>query len=310
MIGTLVNVAAVLAGSAVGVLVGARLPERFTRIVFTGIGLFTLVIGFSMALKTQQFLIMVFSVVLGAIAGELLDIDRQLNRFGEWLMKAISRNTAQAQAQAEQRTSGQVAKRSSEDEEGERSSDPAVERSSAPAGRLGTQSQIPRGFGLCPASSCPAAQSRFSEGMVTAFLLFCMGSMTVLGALEEGMGKTPNLLLAKSVLDGFASVALAAGFGVGVAFSVVPLLVYQGGLTLVAMLVGRSLPAPVVTEVSAAGGVLLVGLGLNLLGGPWDTIPISGTKSGYVPRPKLKVLNLLPALVFAGVLAAVFLSGH
>jgi len=305
MIGTLVNVAAVLAGSAVGVLVGARLPERFTRIVFTGIGLFTLVIGFSMALKTQQFLIMVFSVVLGAIAGELLDIDRQLNRFGEWLKKAISRNTAQAQAQAEQRTSGQVAKRSSEDEEGERSSDPAVERSSAPSGRLGTQSQIPRGFALCPASP-----PRFSEGLVTAFLLFCMGSMTVLGALEEGMGKTPNLLLAKSVLDGFASVALAAGFGVGVAFSVVPLLVYQGGLTLVAMLVGRSLPAPVVTEVSAAGGVLLVGLGLNLLGGPWDTIPISGTKSGYVPRPKLKVLNLLPALVFAGVLAAVFLSGH
>ncbi len=245
MVGTLVNVAAVIAGSAVGVLVGTRLPERLTRIVFTGIGLFTLVIGFSMALKTQHFLVMVFSVVLGAVAGELIDIDRQLNRLGEWLKKATSRK----------------------------------HQASSPD--HGTQ--VPD----------PGHQSRFSEGMVTAFLLFCMGSMTVLGALEEGMGKSPNLLLAKSVLDGFAAVALAAGFGVGVAFSVVPLLVYQGGLTLVAMLVGRSLPEPVVTEISAAGGVLLVGLGINIL-----------------EIRKLKILNLLPALVFAGVLAAVFLRGH
>jgi len=250
MIGTLVNVAAVLAGSAVGVLVGARLPERFTRIVFTGIGLFTLVIGFSMALKTQHSLIMVFSVVLGAIAGELIDIDRHLMRFGDWLKHKLKRKP---EAQA-----GDASKSSSPD--------------------------------LVPRTPALEPQPRFSEGMVTAFLLFCMGSMTVLGALEEGMGKAPNLLLAKSVLDGFASVALAAGFGIGVAFSVVPLLVYQGGLTLVAMLVGRSLPVPVVTEVSAAGGVLLVGLGIN-------TLEIR----------KLKVLNLLPALAFAGVLAAVFL---
>jgi len=287
MIGTLVNVAAVIVGSVIGLLVGARLPARLTRIVFTGIGLFTLVIGFSMALKTQNFLIMVFSVVLGAIAGELTDIDRHLNRLGEWLKKVTSRKPEAPSPDAETATSLKP----------QTSSTDALGHDPIPAERNG---------------SCPAAESRFSEGMVAAFLLFCMGSMTVLGALEEGMGKAPNLLLAKSVLDGFASVALAAGFGIGVAFSVVPLLVYQGGLTLVAMFVGSSLPQAVVREISACGGVLLVGLGLNLLAGPWHLRESGDSpQGGTVPVfAKLKVLNLLPALVFAGVLAALFLRGR
>lgn len=220
MLGTLVNVAAVLAGSGIGLLVGRRLPERLTRVAFQGIGLFSLAIGMSMAIRTANWLVVVFAIVPGALVGELIDIDRHLNRFGEFLKRRL---------------------------------------------RLGG--------------------ARFSEGMVAAFLLFCMGSMTVLGAIEEGLGRAPNLLLAKSVLDGFASVALAATFGVGVAFSALPLLVYQGGLTLAAGSLQAVLADAVVNEVSAVGGLLLVGLGINILG-----------------IGKLKVINMLPALVFAALL--------
>jgi uncharacterized membrane protein YqgA involved in biofilm formation len=225
LLGTLINVGAVIAGSLVGVFFHARLPKRFTTVAFQGIGLFTLFIGFTMAAKTKSLLVLVFSIVLGAIAGELLDIDRLLNRFGEWLKARL---------------------------------------------RLGGE--------------------RFAEGLVAAFLLFCMGSMTVLGAIEEGMGGRPNLLAAKSVLDGFASLALAASLGIGVLFSVIPLFIYQGGLTLLAGSLHAVMSDVVVSEVSAAGGLILIGLGITIL-----------------EIKQLKVLNMLPALVFAGVLAAIFL---
>lgn len=227
LLGTLVNVATVIAGSAVGLLFKAKLPPRLGAIAFQGIGLFTLFLGFTMAAKTKNLLVLIFAIVLGAITGELADIERHLTRFGDWLKQRL---------------------------------------------RLGGE--------------------RFAEGMVAAFLLFCMGSMTVLGAIEEGLGGRPNLLVAKSVLDGFASIALAATLGVGVAFSVIPLLVYQGGLTLLAATLGGALSQTVVNEMSAAGGLLLVGLGINIL-----------------EIKKLRVLNMLPALVYAALLAALFVRG-
>jgi len=240
-LGTFINVGAVIAGSLVGLLFHARLPKRFTTVAFQGIGLFTLFIGFTMAAKTKSLLVLVFSIVLGAITGELLDIDRLLNRFGEWLRRKLE-------------------KKETRHEDTKARSGDGLER------------------------------SRFAEGLVTAFLLFCMGSMTVLGAIEEGLGGRPNLLAAKSVLDGFASLALAASLGIGVLFSVIPLLIYQGGLTLLAGSLHAVLSNAVVNEVSAAGGLILIGLGITIL-----------------EIKQLKVLNMLPALVFAGVLAAVFL---
>jgi uncharacterized membrane protein YqgA involved in biofilm formation len=242
-LGTLINVGAVIAGSLVGLFFHARLPKRFTTVAFQGIGLFTLFIGFTMAAKTKSLLVLVFSIVLGAVTGELLDIDRLLNRFGEWLRRRLER-------------------RDSHHRDAQTQSGEAAER------------------------------SRFAEGLVTAFLLFCMGSMTVLGAIEEGLGGKPNLLVAKSVLDGFASLALAASLGVGVLFSVIPLLIYQGGLTLLAGSFHAVMSDAVVNEISAAGGLILIGLGITIL-----------------EIKQLKVLNMLPALVFAGVFAAVFLRG-
>lgn len=122
---------------------------------------------------------------------------------------------------------------------------------------------------------------KFSEGLISAFLLFCMGSMTILGAFEEGLGGKPNLLLAKSVLDGFAAIALASTLGAGVLFSIIPLLLYQGGLTLFAAYLGNVLNQAVINEITGVGGILLVGLGISIL-----------------EIKKLKMLNMTPALFF------------
>ena len=264
LLGTLINVGAVIAGSLVGLFFHARLPKRFTAVAFQGIGLFTFFIGFTMAAKTKSLLVLVFSIVLGAITGELIDIDKWLNRFGEWLRKKLERN----------RTNHK---------------DTKARRGEASGSGLDSRPG-PLSLGVLVVDNPAPEPSRFAEGLVTAFLLFCMGSMTVLGAIEEGLGGKPNLLAAKSVLDGFASLALASSLGVGVLFSVIPLLLYQGGLTLLAGSLHAVMSDVVVNEVSAAGGLILIGLGITIL-----------------EIKQLKVLNMLPALVFAGVLAAVFL---
>lgn len=225
MIGTIVNAGAIILGSTIGILIHARLPQKISTIVFQGIGLFTLSLGISMAIKTNNFLIMIFSIVLGSIIGEILNIEALIDNLSHRLKRLVK----------------------SEDD-------------------------------------------RFTEGLLTSFLLFCMGSMTILGAIEEGLGNPPNLLLAKSLLDGFSSIALAASLGVGVAFSVVPLLLYQGGLTLFAGYLQNFFSTPIITELSATGGLLLIGLGISLL-----------------EIKKLKIINMLPSLIIVVILSYYFL---
>ena len=130
---------------------------------------------------------------------------------------------------------------------------------------------------------------KFTEGFVAASLLFCVGSMAILGAIEEGMGAFPRLFVTKSLMDGMASAAMAASLGTGVVFSSIPVLLYQGGLTLLAEVVQRVMSAPVIEEVSAVGGLMLLGIGISIL-----------------EIKRIKVVNMLPALVLAGVLASFF----
>ncbi len=224
MIGTFVNVGAVILGSIIGIVLRNKLPEKLTTIAFQAIGLFTIFLGITMAFKTEHYLILIFSLILGSIIGQLLDIDAWLTRISESLKKKWH-----------------------------------------------------------------SKNDKFSEGLVTAFLLFCMGSMTILGAIEEGLGGNPNLLLAKSLLDGFASIALAAALGFGVMLSVIPLLVYQGGLTLCARLFEQSVTLPIINELTAVGGIILIGLGISIL-----------------EIKKLKVINMLPSLVIVVILTIIF----
>ncbi|WP_421918748.1 DUF554 domain-containing protein [Marinifilum sp.] len=225
MIGTLVNVAAIIVGGGIGLLFRAKIPERLFKIVFQAIGVFTLYLGFSMALKASQLLIMVFSLVLGSLLGELLRLEERVEKLSEVLKK-----------------------------------------------RMGS------------------GDANFSTGLLTAFMLFCMGAMTIVGSLEEGMGKEPTLLLTKSLMDGISSVALAAVMGVGVIFSVIPLLIYQGGLTLLAALFGDIIPKVVINEITGIGGVLIVALGISIL-----------------EIKKIKVLNMLPAILIEILLCYIFL---
>jgi len=221
--GTIVNAATVAAGGLLGTLIGSRLPASLSPAAFKGIGLFTLVIGMSMALETADFLVLASACIIGSIAGEALRLEERMNSFGEWI-KA----------------------------------------------RAGVSSPT------------------FTKGMTSAFLLFCMGSMTIVGSLEEGIGGSSELLLAKSMMDGFAALILASTLGFGVVLSIVPLVLYQGGLTLAASLVGSSLPPDMVSAMSAAGGVILIALGIDILG-----------------LRKMEVANLLPALPAALIIQAV-----
>lgn len=225
MLGTLINALAVIIGSILGLFIGSKIPKRITNSAFHGVGLFTIILGIIMAIKTSNFLIMIFSIVIGAIIGEILDIDKWVNNFGEWIKKNFKGKNV-----------------------------------------------------------------RFSEGFVSAFLLFCMGSMTILGAIEEGLGGIPNLLIAKSVLDGFASIVLAATMGIGVLFSFIPLLIYQGGLTLLAYNIQPIFTEIMINEITAVGGILLLGLGITIL-----------------EIKKIKILNMLPSLVIVSILTYFFL---
>ncbi|MBN2639207.1 MAG: DUF554 domain-containing protein [Bacteroidales bacterium] len=224
MFGTLANVAAVMVGSFLGIMFKSRLPERFIKIFFQVIGLFTLYLGMSMALKSTHVLHLVFSLILGSLIGELLHLERGMERFANWIKKKFK-----------------------------------------------------------------SKNERFTDGLLTAFLLYCMGSLTILGGIEEGMTGDAHLLLIKSLMDGFSSIALAAGLGIGVMFSAIPLLIYQGGITLLAMWLGNFFPHMMIIELSATGGVLLLGLGIDILG-----------------IKKIKVINMLPALVVIIVLLWLF----
>ncbi|WP_321280905.1 DUF554 domain-containing protein [Marinifilum fragile] len=225
MIGTLINIGAIILGGSIGLLFRTKIPERLFKIVFQAIGVFTLYLGISMALKANELLIMVFSLVLGSLLGELLRLEERVEMLSERLKKRVG-----------------------------------------------------------------SGDANFSTGLLTAFMLFCMGAMTIVGSLEEGMGKEPTLLLTKSLMDGISSVALAAVMGIGVLFSVIPLLIYQGGLTLLAALFGDIIPQVIINEITGIGGVLIIALGISIL-----------------ELKKIKVLNMLPAILIEILLCYIFL---
>ena len=226
MKGTLVNTATVMVGSGIGLWVGHRLPENIKRIVLQAMGLVTILLGIQMALKTESVLILIGSLVLGGITGELLKIEEALEKVGEYLKRRVK-----------------------------------------------------------------SESSNFVLGFVSASLLFCVGPMTIVGSLEDGMSGKADLLYIKSVLDGFASLILSSSLGIGVLFSFLTVLFFQGSLTLLGGQLQFLLRENIINEMSAAGGLLIVGIGLQLL-----------------EIKKIKVANLLPTLLYAVVLA--YLKGY
>lgn len=222
--GSLVNAAAIIVGSLIGALLHGRFPERVRTIVFQGLGLCVLLIGVQMALKVDNILILIFSVLLGGILGELLDLEGLFERLATRFKTLV------------------------------RSKD-----------------------------------TGFTDGLITASLIFCIGAMAIVGSFDEGIRSDATVLYTKSILDGFASVALASTYGLGVLFSFIPVLLYQGGLTLFAGFFQQHFSPQLIAQLTSTGGVLILGIGLTLL-----------------DIKRVRLSNLLPALLVVVVLTLVF----
>jgi uncharacterized membrane protein YqgA involved in biofilm formation len=223
--GTLLNVITVLIGTAMGLFFRHRLNEAFKSIILQGVGILTLVIGLQMALKTESILIVLTSVLLGGLTGQLLKLDAKLDLIAGRLKHRFARKN----------------------------------------------------------------DMFFSEGFITASIIFCVGPMTILGSINDGLRGDIDLLALKSVLDGFTAIALSASFGIGVLFSVLTIIIIQGGITVSAALIDRLLNNFMINEMTAVGGVLIIGIGLIIL-----------------DIKKITVTNFLPALVYAPLIAAVY----
>ena len=218
MFAVFVNMALVLVGSAVGLLLKNRFSERMGQAVMKGLGLCTVGIGMSSLLGGKDTLCTIICVALGTILGEWLNIEKGMDDLGELLRRKLIKG------------------------EGD---------------------------------------SRFVEGFVNATVLYCVGAMSINGAIAAGINGDYSILISKSVMDMVSSITFAAAMGIGVPFAVIPILLYEGGLTLLAGVVGPYLSAAVITEMSAVGGAIIVGIGLNLLG---------ASKEG------IRVSNMLPAI--------------
>jgi uncharacterized membrane protein YqgA involved in biofilm formation len=233
-LGTILNVVAILAGTAAGILIGNRLSEKTARVVTDGLGLVVLVLGGLnvMSLLDPELtssvgpgiplLIVIGAILIGGIIGSALQIEARLEKFGTFLQKRFA------------------GKGSKGDKE------------------------------------------KFITGFVNASLVFTIGPLAILGALSDGLGQGIEQLATKSILDGFASLAFAASLGWGVALSAIPVGLWQGLLTVIAFAVGSVMSAPVISALTATGGVLLLGVGLRLL-----------------QIRQVAVGNMLPALIVA-----------
>jgi len=238
-IGTLVNMATVLLGTGIGVLVGHRLRQRTRDVVTDGLGLVTLLIAATAAMSINNpdwssavgasapMLIVLGSLVLGGITGSVLGIEARLEGFGGWLQRRLT----------------------SRDEHGR------------------------------------ADRERFIEGFVTSSLVFCVGPLTVLGSINDGIGNGADQLFLKSALDGFAAIAFAASLGWGVGASVLALLVVQGSLTALGAVLGDVLPAAEIAALTATGGLMLVGVALRLL--RIRQVPVGDLLPGLLIAPLL-----------------------
>jgi uncharacterized membrane protein YqgA involved in biofilm formation len=219
MTGTLLNIATVIMGGVIGLIFGARIPDKLKTTVISGMGLFVAAMGLQMFLKTENPLIVLGSLLMGTLLGEWWKIEDGLQNLGRYLEQRFSR---------------------SENDE----------------------------------------SNKFVRGFLTASLLFCVGPLTILGSIHDGLTGDYNLLAVKSVLDGFASLAFASTLGVGVMFSTIIILIYQGGISLLAQQLDAIVTPSMMNELTATGGVILLGLAISSL----------------LEIKKISVGNMLPAL--------------
>ena len=211
-IGTIVNALAIIVGAVTGMIIKSGLPKRVKDLIMQAIGLAVIIIGLSGTLQgifflddqgrlgSDHIMLMILSLVIGGILGELINIEDKLERIGNWFQHKLA-----------------------------------------------------------------AKEGDFAQGFITASLMYCVGAMAIVGAFEDGLSADPTILFSKSILDGVTAVIFAASMGVGVAFSAVPVFLYQGGITLLAGVLRPLLTETVINQISLVGSVLIMAIGLNIL---------------------------------------------
>lgn len=219
LFGTVVDALAILFGTLLG-LAFPRVPDRMKETVTKGLALCVMLIGLSMALSDMaDILIIIVSVVVGAVIGEWLNIDESLIRFGRWMEVRLSK----------------------------------------------------------------VYKGPIAEGFVTATLVFCIGSMAIVGAIQDGLSGNHKTLLAKSIIDGFTAIVFSTTLGVGVGLSAIPVFLYQGAIAWISHVAGNVLDVPsAIAVLTATGGLMIVAIGMNMYG-----------------ITKFAVANVLPAILLA-----------
>lgn len=227
LLGTLVNGLLIMIGTFLGRLLN-RIPDGMKTTVMYAIGLSVMVLGLQMGLKSENFLIVIISLVLGAAIGEWIKLDERLNNVGKWLERKVGSK----------------------------------------------------------------GKGSISEGFVSATLIFVIGAMAIIGALDSGIRGDHDVLYTKSIIDGFTALILASTLGIGVIFSVIPVVVYEGLIALFATQINQLVPKMLldqfITEMTATGGIMIFAIGLNLIG-----------------LTKVKVANLLPGIVVVAIVVTI-----
>jgi uncharacterized protein len=219
LLGTIVNGICIIIGTLLGVFLH-RIPENMKGTVMKAIGLAVVVLGLQMGLKSENFLIVIISLALGAAWGEWMNLEDKLNAVGNWLEKKMDSKK----------------------------------------------------------------ETSISQGFVTATLIFVIGAMAVIGALDSGIRGDHDVLYTKSIIDGFTSLILTTTLGIGVMFSAIPVVLYQGLIALFATQIHQWVPQELmdtyIVEMTSTGGIMIFAIGLNLIG-----------------ITKIRVANLLPGII-------------
>lgn len=224
LLGALVNGACILIGSILGRFL-QHIPEKIKETVMSGIGLAVMVLGLQMGFKSDNFLVVILSIVGGAVLGEWMNLEGRLNSLGNWIERRMK---------AKEGTS-------------------------------------------------------ISQGFVTATLIFGIGAMAIIGALDSGIRNDHDVLITKAIIDGFTALVLASTLGIGVLFSAFPIILYEGFLAVFSRQINAMIPSALmdsfILEMTATGGVMILAIGLNIIG-----------------VTKIRVANLLPGIMITAIL--------
>ena len=228
LFGSIVNALLIILGAVIGRFLH-NIPERMKETVMYGIGLAVSVIGIQMTFESTQILIVIISIVVGAVFGEWIDLDEKVNKLGQWI------------------------------------------ESKMPAKKEG-----------------PGV----AQGFVTATLIFVIGSMAIIGAIDSGLRNDHDVLVMKGIIDGFTSIILSSTLGIGVAIAAVPVFLYQGIITLFSTQISKYVPDELlnffISEMTATGGLMIFAIGLNLIG-----------------ITKIRVANLIPGIAVVAIIVSI-----